>query len=80
MCSTIKLHFRISVEVIMAEMDERQVDFDAEADARFVKIVASGKTIPWAHMRRYLEGRVAGLAVRQPDVVRPGDDLPQKRG
>lgn len=43
-----------------AELEEQRVDFDAEADARFALIVESGKTIPWADMRRYLEARLEG--------------------
>jgi predicted transcriptional regulator len=43
-----------------AEREELRADFDAEADARFAKIVSSGETIPWSDMRRYLEDRVAG--------------------
>lgn len=41
-----------------ADLEEQRADFDAEADARFANIVATGETIPWADMRRYLEARV----------------------
>jgi predicted transcriptional regulator len=51
-----------------AEQEERRADFDAEADARFAKIVESGKTIPWTDMRHYLEERLAGKAVSRPAV------------
>jgi predicted transcriptional regulator len=51
-----------------AELEERRVDFDAEADARLAKIVSSGETIPWSDMRRYLEGRVAGKELPLPVV------------
>lgn len=43
-----------------AELEEQRADFDAEADARFSRIVASGETVPWPEMRRYLEDRLAG--------------------
>jgi predicted transcriptional regulator len=43
-----------------ADLEEQRADFDTEADTRFAKIVSSGKTIPWAEMRQYLEDRVAG--------------------
>ncbi|MBV6323542.1 CopG family ribbon-helix-helix protein [Duganella violaceipulchra] len=49
-----------------AEMEELRVGFDAEADARFAKLLETGKSIPWADMREYLEGRVAGLPVQRP--------------
>jgi predicted transcriptional regulator len=35
-----------------AEAEERQADFVATAEKRYDAIVASGKTIPWAEMRR----------------------------
>lgn len=49
-----------------AELEEQRADFDAEADARFARIVASGKTIPWTDMRLYLEDRLAGKQVPRP--------------
>jgi predicted transcriptional regulator len=49
-----------------AELEELRADFDAEADARFARIVASGKTIPWSDMRLYLEDRAAGKQVSRP--------------
>lgn len=52
-----------------AEMEEQRAGFDAEADARFAGIVASGETIPWADMRRYLEARATGIKA-PPPVVR----------
>lgn len=49
-----------------AELEEQRADFDAEADARFAKIVESGKTLPWTDVRHYLEERVAGKQVARP--------------
>ncbi|MBA3457747.1 MAG: ribbon-helix-helix protein, CopG family [Deltaproteobacteria bacterium] len=49
-----------------AEQDEGRADFEATADQRYAKIVASGKTIPWADMRRYLEDRAAGKKAAKP--------------
>ena len=37
-------------------------DFYAVADERYADMVATGKTISWAEMRRYLESRIAGKA------------------
>lgn len=41
-----------------AELDERRADFNAEADARYAKIIASGETISWDEMRAYLENNL----------------------
>ena len=49
-----------------AELEEQRAEFDAEADARLSKIVESGRTIPWADMRKYLEDRVAGKKTTRP--------------
>ena len=48
------------------ERDESVAAFDAEADARFARIVESGETIPWSEMRQYLEDRISGKHVRRP--------------
>lgn len=45
---------------------ERRADFDAEAEERYAAIVASGKTIPWDQMRRYLEQRISGTPAKRP--------------
>lgn len=49
-----------------AELEEQRADFDAEANARFAKVVQSGKTIPWTEMRHYLEARLAGKQITRP--------------
>lgn len=48
------------------EREESGALFDAEADARFTRIVESGETIPWSEMRQFLEDRMAGKQVRRP--------------
>jgi len=53
-----------------AEVEERQADFVATAEKRYDAIVASGATIPWADMRRYLERRAAGEAIARPKARR----------
>lgn len=40
--------------------DERHAGFEAEAEERYARIIASGETIPWADMRDYLKVKVAG--------------------
>jgi uncharacterized protein (DUF1778 family) len=49
-----------------AECEERRADFLATAEKRYDAIVASGATIPWADMRKYLERRAAGKAAPRP--------------
>ncbi len=49
-----------------AELEEQRAGFDAEANARFAKIVESGKTIPWTDMRHYLEERLTGKQIDRP--------------
>jgi predicted transcriptional regulator len=48
--------------------EERRTDFDAQAEARYARIVATGKTISWQEMRYYLEARIAGKAVKRPSA------------
>lgn len=56
-----------------AELEERRADMDTEAEARFARIAATGETIPWADMRRYLEDRVAGRPATPPTAKKkPG--------
>ena len=49
-----------------AEQAERRAEFHDGADGRYAEIVASGKTVGWTQMRRYLEKRVAGKPARRP--------------
>jgi len=49
-----------------AEQAERMNDFHDTAEQRYAGIVGSGKTIPWAEMRGYLEQRLAGKKPRRP--------------
>ncbi len=48
------------------EQEDLRADFDAVAEARYARIAASGKTIPWQEMRGFLEDRLAGKEVRRP--------------
>ena len=48
------------------EQEEMRAAFDAEAEDRYARIVATGKTIPWQEMRGYLEERLAGKEVKRP--------------
>lgn len=50
-----------------AEQDEQRRDFEEVAERRYASLVASGRSIPWSEMRRYLEERMAGVKrVRRP--------------
>jgi predicted transcriptional regulator len=48
------------------ELEEQRAGFGAEADARFGKILQSGKTIAWPKMRQYLDGKIVGKQNRRP--------------
>ena len=50
--------------------EERRAEFDAEAEARYARIVASGKTISWQEMRGYLQARIDGKAAKLPEAAR----------
>jgi predicted transcriptional regulator len=43
-----------------ADLEERRSEFQDTAEQRYAEIVASGKTVPWADMRRYLQRRLGG--------------------
>jgi predicted transcriptional regulator len=46
--------------------DEKRANFEAEAEERYVRIIASGETIPWADMRNYLKAKIAGKSISVP--------------
>ena len=49
-----------------AEQEERRAEFQDTAERRYAGIVASGKTVPWNEMRRYLERTFTGKKVARP--------------
>ena len=49
-----------------AEHDELRADFDAVAEDRYARIVATGKTVSWKEMRGYLEDRIVGKKSQRP--------------
>ena len=53
-----------------AEVEERRSDFVATAEKRYDAIVATGTTIPWAEMRKYLERGATGEAIARPKARR----------
>lgn len=46
--------------------DELHAEFQTLADQRYAGIAATGRTIPWPQMRRYLEEKLAGNKPRRP--------------
>lgn len=52
------------------EQEELRASFEAEADARFARILETGETLPWGDVRAYLEDRVAGKQPPRPEVTK----------
>ena len=46
--------------------EERRSDFHGVAEKRYVGVVATGETIPWSEMHRYLDNRLAGQKPLRP--------------
>ncbi len=63
--------FILSAIAEKAEQEEQREAFHALAEDRYQKIAATGKTIPWEDMRRYLEGRLAGQTPARPKARKP---------
>jgi predicted DNA-binding protein len=49
-----------------AEQEECRGEFQETAERRYAGIVASGKTVPWNEMRRYLEQHLSGETKARP--------------
>lgn len=49
-----------------AEREERQGEFQDTAERRYAEILATGKTVPWSEMRRYLERRLTANKITRP--------------
>jgi len=49
-----------------AEQEERRGEFQDTAERRYAEIFASGKTVPWSEMRRYLERRLTRNKIARP--------------
>lgn len=47
--------------------EERRNDFHDTAERRYAELVASGETIPWSEMRKYLEDSLADRNQREAD-------------
>lgn len=53
-----------------ADLEERRIEFSDQADARMANIAATGKTVAWPDMRRYLEDRAAGKPSPRPKATK----------
>lgn len=66
-CAGISPHgFILEAIAEKTAQEEQRRAFDAVAQQRYDKLVASGRSVPWSEMRRYLEDRAAGIAGRPP--------------
>ena len=54
-----------------ADREERRGDFHELADKRYALLLATGKSISWPDMRRYLEDRIAGRKAVRPTARKP---------
>jgi predicted transcriptional regulator len=54
-----------------AEQEEVRAEFQETAERRYADIVASGKTVPWSEMRRYLERRLTSKRIARPKPRSP---------
>ncbi|MBX9629747.1 MAG: ribbon-helix-helix domain-containing protein [Burkholderiales bacterium] len=56
------------VEAIAEKTDqvEQRGEFYDTAERRYAEVAATGKTIPWNEMRKYLEDRLAGKSPKRP--------------
>jgi predicted transcriptional regulator len=48
------------------EQADLRAQFRETAEQRYAKIAATGKTVPWKDMRRYLERHVNGSKISRP--------------
>jgi predicted transcriptional regulator len=58
------------VEAIARQVEQAEMDaeFRGVADARWAKVLKSGKTVPWDKARAYLEARARGVKARRPSA------------
>jgi len=49
-----------------AAQEEQRAEFEAQAEARYANITATGKAVAWEEMRSYLEARLDGESAQRP--------------
>ena len=47
------------------EQEKKRADFNQDAEERYARIAASGKTIPWNEMRGNLETHLARMKAKR---------------
>jgi len=58
--------FIIDAIAARAAIEEQRRDMEEVAERRYATLVASGRSVPWSDMRRYLEARAAGAKAKRP--------------
>ena len=51
------------------EQTEIDDDFHNMADARWAKLLATGKSVPWSDAKAYLQARARGESARKPSAA-----------
>jgi len=58
--------FIVDAIAASTDLEEQRRDLEEVAERRYAKLVASGRSVPWREMRRYLEARAAGVKAKRP--------------
>lgn len=51
-----------------ADQEELRTEFSTLAEGRYAQIIATGETVPWEEMRRYLRERMTGQEAKRPQA------------
>jgi predicted transcriptional regulator len=58
--------FIVDAIAARTEVEEQRRDLEEVAERRYAALVASGRSVPWSEMRRYLKARAAGIKAKPP--------------
>jgi len=50
------------------DQEELRAEFITLAEGRYAQIIATGETVPWEEMRRYLQERITGQEAKRPQA------------
>jgi predicted transcriptional regulator len=64
--------FILDAIALVVEQVEQDDHFHRIADARWTKLLSTGKTVPWSDAKAYLEARARGERVRKPAARKLG--------
>ena len=64
--------FMLDAVTQTVEQAEHDDEFHRVADARWAKVLATGKTVPWADAQAYLEARARGEGPHKPTARKLG--------